>query len=376
MNKISVHIYPSSFAFESRILKIALYLRDAMIADKIIVLAVQKPGLAAREEITKDISVVRLNPLPLFLPFQNSKVGKAIGWYGACIKYLFNRNITYLSCHSLFVLPLCVTLKFLKSCYLIYEPHELETETLAMKGWKKYPAKLLEKVLIGRCNSVCLVNKSISKIYNEKYALPGSFVVRNVPQYIETVSRKNGVLRNSLGIDTSQLVFLYQGLLTEGRGIKIVSKAFLGSEHALVFMGYGPLREYIIELSRLHKNIYFHEAVSLEELPNYTADADVGLCIIEDICKSYYLSLPNKLFEYAHSGVPQLTSNFPEMREIVSNHNSGWSIEPSESQVKLFLKNINLADISRKLAGCQKLKAQITWDNETEQLRSMYDSLK
>ena len=37
----------------------------------------------------------------------------------------------------------------------------------------------------------------------------------------------------------------------------------------------------------------------------------MGLCLIQPICRSYELTLPNKLFEYACAGLPILASDLP-----------------------------------------------------------------
>ena len=50
--------------------------------------------------------------------------------------------------------------------------------------------------------------------------------------------------------------------------------------------------------------IRLHPAVRPQILAEYTASADVGMCLIEDTCLSYRYCMPNKLFEYFAAGVP------------------------------------------------------------------------
>ena len=52
--------------------------------------------------------------------------------------------------------------------------------------------------------------------------------------------------------------------------------------------------------------------VPLEALLSYTAQADIGVSLLEDSCENHRLALPNKLFEYLAAGLPVVVSNLPE----------------------------------------------------------------
>jgi len=51
--------------------------------------------------------------------------------------------------------------------------------------------------------------------------------------------------------------------------------------------------------------------------------AAAGLCLIQPICRSYELSLPNKLFEYASAGIPVLASEAPVIAAVVRANGLG-----------------------------------------------------
>ena len=59
------------------------------------------------------------------------------------------------------------------------------------------------------------------------------------------------------------------------------------------------------------------------EVNRALAGAAAGLCLIQPICRSYELCLPNKLFEYAAAGVPVLASNVPVIAAVVRGHGLG-----------------------------------------------------
>jgi hypothetical protein len=74
--------------------------------------------------------------------------------------------------------------------------------------------------------------------------------------------------------------------------------------------------------------------VSPKLLKESTADADVGVVLIENTCLSYYLCAPNKLFEYAVCGLAAVVSDFPEMAKFVDAHDCGWKIEPTSEALR------------------------------------------
>ena len=116
-------------------------------------------------------------------------------------------------------------------------------------------------------------------------------------------------------------------------------------------------------------------AVHPDDLKSYTADADVGLSLIEDVCLSYHLSLPNKLFEYIASGVPAVSSNFPEMGKFINSYGCGWSIEPSPLKIVNFISGLTAEDIGEKRNAALRTSKMVSWKNEEKLLFEMYREL-
>jgi glycosyltransferase involved in cell wall biosynthesis len=74
---------------------------------------------------------------------------------------------------------------------------------------------------------------------------------------------------------------------------------------------------------RLTDKVVFTGRVPFEDLPTYTAQADIGINLLENWGLSYYYSLPNRIFDYIREGVPILASDFPEIRKITTRYNIG-----------------------------------------------------
>lgn len=374
---MNIHIYPSTFANESRILKIVRSLRGHAVFARVMVLALWKEGFPRHEVLDNGIEVLRVPPL--FGGSLQGGVGrllKAFGWYLGVLWALRGMKVSCFNCHSLPVLPLSVLVKFWKRCVLVYDPHELETETVGLRGRRQWLARQVERALIGQTDAVCVVNRSIADWYVARYRLKQIWVVRNVPYRGESEPLRTGALRQTVGLAPEAQLFLYQGLLAPGRGVGLLIDAFsVMPDRHLVFMGYGELEGQIREAAAQHANIHFMSAVPPEQVKDYTVDADVGISLIENVCLSYYLCLPNKLFEYAACGVPALVSDFPEMGRFVDEYDCGWKVVPDAQALRRLVQGFTAGELAAKRANTRRSGRLYCWQEEERVLLAMYQTL-
>jgi glycosyltransferase involved in cell wall biosynthesis len=292
--------------------------------------------------------------------------------------------------HSLSVLPVAAVWKVIGSCALAYDTHEIETETLNSRGARQALSRLVERALIRRADIVITVNESIADWYRETYGLASGRVrvLRNAPSArFVSIARgecghSNGTekpgdfleLRLACGIPAGELLFLYQGVVGDGRGTRMLVEAFgaISGRH-VVFLSYGDDEtvRWLRTQAGIYNNVHFVPAVSPDSLPYMTAQADVGLCIIEPLCLSYSLSLPNKLLEYLLSGVPVLGSDLPEFRRLITQ-DRGWLIEPESSQIKAFVEELSVADVRERKQALQATPVAISWESDFDELVDFY----
>ena len=375
---LNIHIYPSTFTNESRILKIVRSLRHGGVFSRVMVLALWKPGLARHEVLEDGIEVLRVAPvMGGSMGGAAGRLCKVVGWYLGVLWALRGSKIACFNCHSLPVLPLSVLVKVWKRCVLVYDPHELETETASLRGWRKGLARRVERLLIGFADAVCVVNHSIANWYAARYRLRQVWVVRNVPYRGASAPARTGLLRGAVGVPSEAMLYLYQGLLAPGRGIGLLIGAFsrLPADRHLVFMGYGELAARIQGAAERYPNIHFMPAVPPERVQEYTVDADVGISLIENVSLSYYLSLPNKLFEYAASGVPAVVSAFPEMGRFVDEYDCGWKIAPDADALYQLVLGQTAAEVAAKRANTGGAVELYCWQAEEPALLAMYRAL-
>ncbi|MGK9007634.1 glycosyltransferase, partial [Citrobacter europaeus] len=138
------------------------------------------------------------------------------------------RQITCINAHSLAVLPLCYLASRMTRARLIYDTHELETETTGYKGTRQKLGRLIEKRLIKRCDDVFVVSDAIADWYAERYDIARPHVTRNIPQFsaAASASAAQADLREKMGVKPEDLLFVYQGGFIAGRGIERLLSVF------------------------------------------------------------------------------------------------------------------------------------------------------
>jgi len=127
---------------------------------------------------------------------------------------------------------------------------------------------------------------------------------------------------------------IYQGALNKGRGLESVIRAMQTvSDAKLIIIGDGDIRSELEELTvqmSLQGKVQFLGKILPDDLKSFTLNADLGLCLLDNLGLSYYYSLPNRIFDYLHAGIPVLASDFPEIRKIVETYKTGVLVSHHE----------------------------------------------
>ena len=272
---------------------------------------------------------------------------------------------------------------FLKS-KLIYDSHELWSDSIHLKGEKKILYKIgrkIEKIIIKRAEVVIAVNQSIAEIISKENNVKSTVVIRNIPNKIQFVTQYT---REGLGFPDRDFNIIYIGNIKRGRGIEIMIKSMerVHKNIGLVLMGNDSAfkrdMEELSKTKKLESRIRFIESVPPNQILSVCKLADVGIAPIQNLCKSYYLSLPNKIFEYIHAELPVLVSDFPEMKRIIDNYSVGevFNVEEPSSIVGVINNYFdNPEKIISYKQNCLKASKVLNWDNEEKQLFNLYNQL-
>lgn len=372
MKTLNVHIFPATIVQESRLFKVTSTLINKRFVQRIIIVGRSGPNLPSHAQVDAARTIERF-PMSESRGSFLSRSLRFIVWSFRVFLRFRSEKIDLVNCHSLSVLPLCCALKIWHRALLIYEPHELETETSQMYGLKKKVCTLIERVLVKRVDWVILVCDSIESWYRQHYKISNTAVVMNCPLMAQITTSR--YFHEHFCIPINMPIFLYQGIFGKGRGIELCIEAFrtIPNQASLVLMGYGELFDWVVTQSSESKNIYVHKAVSPTDLHAITSSADFGLSIFEPTSLSHEYSAPNKLFEYIMGGVPVLVSNTVEQRKVVQQFGIGEvTTALTPDAIRAAARRLLSSDRSNFKAGLEQARHEYCWERQEIVLEHVY----
>ena len=269
----------------------------------------------------------------------------------------------------------------MKGKELVYDSHEYFTEAEGLTN-RPFPKKVwlaIEGFVFPKLKHVITVNETIAGIYRALYHVPVN-VVRNVPMLREEVVAAS---RDTLGLPTDKRIVLLQGAYIDPDrgGMELAQSMEFLPDALLLIIGSGRDLENIkreVAKRKLEDRVRFIAKLPFSELQQYTAVADVGVSLDKPLHLNYAYSLPNKLFDYIHAGLPVLVSDLPELRRVVETYNVGAvvsKIEPQEIAVSLqqMFDGGALPVWSKNALQAAK---ELNWQREQEVVKRVYAPLR
>ena len=367
VTSIYLQIYPSPLVSASRMRKIAMSIHESGYFGETHLVGVRAAGLEAREHVAPGVSVVRI-------PGGGGRgnLGRALRavlWQPRVYLHYRREPLTVVAAHIVWVLPLCWVLSRRTGASLVYNAHELETETGTMTGFKQKAAKFIESRLVTKCSIVSVVNSPIADWYEHEYPIHRPVVVGNVPVVRDATVH----LRERLGVRPDEMLYIHTGNLAGGRNIPLILAAFSSSTHHVVFLGDGHLREAVLAECGSHSNIHWLPPVDHNLIVAHVREADVGLCLIEhQLDLSDKLSSPNKLLESLAADTPPLCSDLVEARRLLGPLADKWILSDPTTQLGAALERISKADVE---AFRSEWPGATTWDDEIRPLVAAFSLL-
>ena len=357
--------------YESRIFKQVRFISKNYDFEKIILLGIWRDGISKNQLLENKIHIKRI----FLLNIQNRSILYLYYLIYVFVFILLNRPIL-VNIHTLEFLPLVFIAKIFK-IKIIYDCHELETEKNNLKGLRKKLSKWLEYLLIKKVDHIFVVSENIADWYEKTYNIPRPTVLFNAPRAAHF--NKTNYFKDTFYLRNDQIILLYQGELAAGRGVEILLEAFKKNTNdkiVIVFMGYGEFEREIQSASKLYNNIFFHKAVPVEELLNFTASADAGIALIKNTCLSYNFCMPNKLFEYALAGLPVIVSDVKEMSEFVKKHQMGVVVEDDTvASLNEAIERLLSMDLTVLKQNAKKAALDNSWEHQEKKMRNIYQKL-
>ena len=375
---MNIHIYPSPIIYESRIFKITKSLVDLKIFEKIIIIGTLENNLPEFENLDDNRLIVRIKRR------SNNRQGNlfikllyTIEWSINVFLFLNKYKISCINCHSLPILLLCIILKYKHKAKLVYDTHELETETSSMTKLSKLLLKKTEKLLINYVDIVFVVSDQINEWYIKNYNKQHTYTIYNYPTILN-INPDKKYFSETFKLHKDSIIFIYLGILEKNRFIEHYLNVFSNSpsKNIIIFIGYGELKNRILEYSQKYQNIHYHKAINSNLIPKYCSSADIGLMLLPTHSLSFKLSMPNKINEYILSNIPFISNLHNEYSvDLVNKYNCGWIINNIESEFSVFINSISKEEINQKKENVKKMKNIIDWNINLPLLKEKYSAL-
>lgn len=262
---------------------------------------------------------------------------------------------------------------------IVYDSHELWLHRNVRPD--RWIAPLVEaateRLGVRLADAVITVSPSIAGWLQCHYGLAEPpYLVRNIPVWSGQIPDPlQGRLRALTGLTPQDRVISYCGGITSGRGLEetVDALVLLPADVHLVMLGFGS-SPYLLELraraDRLGVGDRVHVAgpVPGPEVPIALADAELAIVYVRPIVLSYRYSLPNKLFESIHAGLPIIAADLPDCAALVREHGVGEVFTAGTPTELAAAIGRTLAHPEQYRAAARRLAPQLDWRAEARRL--------
>lgn len=315
-------------------------------------------------------------------------------WFNTGVLFYLNYNLRlfwYLITHSFDVafsndldtLPANFIASRLKNKILVYDSHEYFTGVpeLMHRKLKRNIWRFAERIMVPSVKYLFTVNKSIAELYKNDYKVDFK-VMRNVPDVHSLQLEDKIVFRRKNSLPEDKFIYIIQGSgINIQRGSEEAVEAMQFLDAVLLIVGSGDvidlLKEKVKALS-LEDKVLFRQRMPYLEMMQHTHASDAGLSLDKDTNINYRFSLPNKLFDYIHAGIPVLVSDLTEIRNIVDGYNIGLITDTHEpKQLATWMNKMQDAELLYVWkSGLENAAKDLNWNKEKEVLLSTFSSFE
>lgn len=278
--------------------------------------------------------------------------------------YLISQSCYAICAIDLDTLLACGIATMVKNNKLIFDAHEHFTEVPEVTNRKITKAiwHKIGKLFIPKAQLCYTVGPQLANILGQVYSNQFE-VIMNVPH------------------EVNEEYILYQGALNKSRGLAQSILAMHQVENIkLMIAGEGDLSGELRELvskEKLQNKVQFLGFIQPNELKKITANAKLGLNLLEPNGLSYYYSLANKYFDYMQAGVPCICANFPEYIAINNIYNCSVLIDCEINSIANAINNLlsNNEQYNLLSKNCIQASANFNWNLEEQKLFNFYKNI-
>jgi glycosyltransferase involved in cell wall biosynthesis len=297
------------------------------------------------------------------------------------LQKLLQHEADVLHVHDFPMLRAGVEFARLRKVPLVYDAHELYYAQTQLPAATQRRYKRAEKRWIRHADRTITVNPYIARLMAERYGVPEPAVILNAaPLQPKATGRP---LRERFGLSDETRIVLYQGWISDNRGIDrlVLAARDFDPGIVLVLVGYGAYVETLEQLVADHglqERVLFYGGVDSDKLHPLTCDADLGVIPYFGVDDNNHFCSPNKLFEFAIAELPFLSNDLPFLRDIAQRYGNGLCADLGEPARVAHAVNRLFADadaLARLRSGASVAKQELNWDVESQKLLAIYRSL-
>ena len=288
-----------------------------------------------------------------------------------------------------------ISISFLKKrkagLKVVWDAHELYPELRYKTPKLNRFAKKIISQISARVDAFITINDSFIKYYRENFpGLPTGTVLMNATRRGRPVQsgQSSSPLRLHTGIDSTQMILLFQGGVAGGRGIDVLVEVAYKLPHdwSIVVMGDGGLSKLVDDaVSELLSTRPLNRPAITRippaphsELQAWTSGADLGIIPYRNTGLNHFYCTPNKLWEFPNAGVPILATGLPEMHRMITTYGTGFLLSENftSDEVVAILKRTSRESLRPFVDACVDFNTAQNWEKECEpRLRKVYEAL-
>lgn len=347
---------------------------------------IQASGNSDNSLKAKIIRSLRRNRLRRFI----ADLHRDIPWERRLRTAAWQANADVYHANDLDTLEICGSVAGRRKAKLVYDSHELWLESsrflIATHPINRLRLKRIEQRYAPVADAVIAVTPMRGQKMQQMYpSMRTPEIVENAPERLDQLP-PTGKLRALINADPDTVIALYQGVICPERGLEeLLTAAELTTNPAVKFViigmdSWNGTLQKMTEDMGLENKVIFLPPVPSEELPEITVDADMGFILFRNTCLNHYYSLPNKLYEYMMAGVPIISSNFPELKRVLDEVESGITVDPESPEAISYAVEQLAGDSSLRFRMKKNGRAaaldRYNWVPQSEILRNLYRKLR
>ena len=287
---------------------------------------------------------------------------------------------------GMITLPVALRLRGRHGGRVVYDSRDIHLQSarfaLLPGPWRRLLARR-ERAWAQAADAVVTVNKPYAR-YLERTLGRSMTLVFNGPLAYEPPDPPERRFHEQLGLPADSKVALMLGAVMPHRGTEQAAVA-IGSvpDVHLVVIGEGIAKPAIMaEAAALaHADrIHFLPESPPDQIPAWTASADVSLIPIQASTLNHRLNTPTRIFDAMGAGVPVVAADLPGLAEIVRETGIGVLVDATSTEaIAAGIREIVAAPPERKAAWREACLAAArgpyAWERGVERLLALYGEL-